>query len=95
MAGRKGNGGGPSKARSSTQRIVSPNPGGGWRVDAPGARRASTVKPTKQGAEQRAKEIVRKEGGGEVRFRDSTGRFVDSDTVAPGRDPFPPRDKKH
>ena len=23
------------------------------------------------------------------------GRIRDSDTVAPGRDPFPPRDKKH
>lgn len=95
MAGRNGNGGSAPKARPATQRIVSPNLGGGWRVDAPGARRASAVEPTKRAAETRAKEIVRREGGGEVRFRDSTGRFVDSDTVAPGRDPFPPRDKKH
>lgn len=46
-------------------------------------------------AERRAKDIVRNLGGGEVTFRDDRGRIVDSDTVAPARDPNPPKDTKH
>lgn len=90
--GRGSRGGG---ARPTNQRIVSPNPGGGWRVDAPGSHRASSVESTKRAAGQRAKEIVRSLGGGEVRFRDRSGRFTDSDTVPSGGDPFPPRDERH
>lgn len=78
-----------------TRRIVSRDPGGGYRVDAPGAKRASAKEPTKAAAEKRAKEIVRNLGGGEVTTRRKDGRFNDSDTVKPGRDPFPPRDTKH
>ena len=34
-------------------------------------------------------------GGGEVRIQGRDGRWRDSDTVPPGNDPNPPRDKKH
>lgn len=78
-----------------TRRIVSPVKGGGYRVDAPGAKRASATAPTKVVATQKAKTIVRNQGGGEVTFRDKQGRIADSDTVRPGNDPFPPRDRKH
>ncbi|MFN3256916.1 MAG: DUF2188 domain-containing protein [Ilumatobacter sp.] len=33
--------------------------------------------------------------GGEVRIHGKDGRIRDSDTVAPGRDPNPPRDTRH
>lgn len=91
MAGRSGN----RSQGSPERRIVSPVKGGGHRVDKPGAKRASAVVPTKKEAEAIAKRIVRNAGGGEVTFRDRTGRFNDSDTVAPGNDPNPPRDTKH
>lgn len=78
-----------------TRRIVSPVKGGGYRIDAPGARRASATAPTKKAATQRAKTIVSKLGGGEVTFRGPKGQIVDSNTVRPGKDPFPPRDKRH
>lgn len=64
-------------------------------MHAPSAKHASAVEPTKRAAEQRAKEIVRRAGGGEVTFRDDTGHIADSDTVAPGRDSYPPRHKRH
>jgi hypothetical protein len=67
----------------------------GWAVKAPGADRASVVRPTQAEAENRAKEIVGNRGGGEVRIQDRHGRFRDSDTVPPGNDPCPPRDTKH
>lgn len=80
---------------SSSDRDVVPNPKGGWDVKAPGATRASAHLPTQAQAERRAKEIVSNNGGGEVRIHRKDGRFRDSDTVAPGRDPNPPRDNRH
>jgi len=67
----------------------------GWAVTAGGAQKASSVQPTQHAAEQRAKEIVSNLGGGEVRIQGRNGQWRDSDTVAPGNDPNPPRDKKH
>ena len=76
-------------------RHVVPNPDGGWDVKKPGADRASSHHRTQREAEQRAKEIVRNAGGGEVRIHDRKGQIRDSDTVAPGNDPHPPKDTRH
>lgn len=67
----------------------------GWAVQAPRGQRASSVHSTQRAAEQAAKQTVRNLGGGEVRIQGRDGRWRDSDTVAPGNDPNPPRDKKH
>ena len=67
----------------------------GWAVKAPGAERASSVHSTQRAAEQAAKQTVRKLGGGEVRIQGRDARWRDSDTVVPGNDPNPPRDRKH
>lgn len=66
-----------------------------WAVIGPKAKRASAVTKTQREAETRAKEIVKNRGGGEVRIQNRQGQFRDSDTVAPGHDPNPPKDKKH
>ena len=55
-------------------RHVVPNADGGWDVKAPGAKRSSSHHDTQRDAEQRAKEIVRNAGGGEVRIHDRKGR---------------------
>ena len=67
----------------------------GWAVTGPGAKRASSVHGTQREAENAAKKTVGNLGGGEVRIQGRDGRWRDSDTVAPGNDPNPPRDKKH
>lgn len=67
----------------------------GWAVQAPGGKRASSVHDTQRGAERAAKQTVSNLGGGEVRIQGRDGRWRDSDTVPPGNDPNPPRDKKH
>lgn len=77
------------------KRHVVPNPKGGWDVKKPGAERASSHHATQREAEQRAKEILGKVGGGEAVIHDPRGKIRDSDTVAPAKDPLPPRDKKH
>jgi hypothetical protein len=79
----------------SERRHVVPNPEGGWDVKKPEADRASSHHQTQADAEQRAKEIVHNAGGGEVIIHRPDGTIRDSDTVAPGHDPDPPKDRKH
>ncbi|MBE7325996.1 DUF2188 domain-containing protein [Nocardioides sp. Y6] len=79
---------------NQNRRHVVPNPNGGWDVKAPGAKRASAHTDTQKQAQDRAREIVSNAGGGEVRIHGRDGKVRDSDTIAPGNDPFPPRDKK-
>lgn len=67
----------------------------GWAVKKAGADRASSIHGTQQGAEQSAKNTVANLGGGEVRIQGRNGQWRDSDTVSPGKDPMPPRDRKH
>ncbi len=78
-----------------TKRHVTANPRGGWDVRAPNAQRASAHASTQKEAEQRAKEIVENLGGGEVVIHGRDGKIRDSDTVAPGNDPYPPKDTRH
>lgn len=75
-------------------RHVVQRPDGKWAVKAPGAKRASAVADTQAGAQDRARRIVGNAGGGEVRIHGRDGRIRDSDTVPPGNDPNPPRDRK-
>ena len=67
----------------------------GWAVKKGNAERASGIYKTQAEAEASAKQTVDNLGGGEVRIQGRDGRWRDSDTVAPGNDPFPPRDRKH
>ena len=66
-----------------------------WRVVGENAERASATAPTQAEAEHMAKELAGNAGGGEVRIHGRDGRIRDSDTVAPGNDPNPPKDNKH
>lgn len=75
-------------------RHVVPGKNGGWDVKAAGADRASAHTRTQAQAQDRARDIVRNAGGGEVRTHGRDGRIRDSDTISPGNDPNPPRDKK-
>ena len=81
-------------AKGNERRHVVANPKGGWDVKKPGSSRASVHAETQQEAVARAREIVRNRGGGEVRIHGRDGKIRDSDTIAPGHDPYPPRDKR-
>lgn len=71
-----------------------PDPRRGWDVKAPGAQRSGSHHDTQAEAIDRAREIVHNAGGGEVITHGRDGRIRDSDTIAPGNDPFAPRDTK-
>lgn len=94
-SGKGSKSGSGSKKSSPTKRIVQKRPDGNWEAVAPKAKRASTVKPTQAEAEARAKEIVGNAGGGEVIIKGRDNKIRDSDTVPPGNDPNPPKDRKH
>lgn len=66
----------------------------GWAVRAPGASRASSNHDTQAEAIGAARRIVGNAGGGEVTIHGRNGQIRDSDTVAPGNDPNPPKDRR-
>ena len=67
---------------------------GDWQVKSPGASRASAVEPTQGAAIDRGREILENDGGGELVIHRPDGRIRDSDTIPPGNDPVPPRDRR-
>ena len=69
--------------------------GDNWVVRKPGADRASSRHNTQREADQRAAEILRNAGGGERVTHGVHGRIRSKDTIAPGHDPNPPKDKEH
>ena len=78
MAKRKGN---------DNNRYVVPNSErGGWDVVKEDHQRASAHTTRKADAINRARQIVRNQGGGELQIRNEQGRIIDSDTVKPGRE---------
>ena len=85
MAAKKG---GPNR------RVVGPHPDGGWQVKKPGSDRPSARTDTQSEAIDRAREILEGDGGGELTIQNRQGKIRDSDTVPPGNDPNPPKDRK-
>lgn len=90
MAARGSSGGGGSR-----RHVVPSKSGRGWESKKPGTSEPASRHRTQEAAEKAAKKQVGREGGGEVVTHRRTGEIRDSDTVPPGRDPNPPRDKKH
>lgn len=74
---------------------VTKNPDGTWNTKKENSNRASNISPTQTLAEKIAKQYSANSGGGEVRIQGRDGKFRDADTVPPGKDPNPPKDKKH
>lgn len=68
---------------------------GQWRIKRAGSEKASGFADTQKEAEKIAKQFSANSGGGEVRIHGLDGKIRDSDTVVPGNDPNPPKDKKH
>lgn len=59
------------------------------------AGRASSLHPTQGAAISSARKMLQNLGGGELTTKGMSGRIRSKDTIAPGNDPFPPRDSEH
>ena len=76
-------------------RIVFKRDDGKWVNKRTDADRASSVHETQGGAEQTARDMLKNSGGGELITKGENGRIRSKDTIAPARDPNPPRDREH
>jgi hypothetical protein len=80
---------------SKNDRIVFRRDDGQWvnrRVDAD---RAGSLHRTQEEAWKSAREMLKGGGGGELTIQGIHGRIVSKDTIPPGDDPCPPKDKEH
>ncbi len=80
---------------SGQSRTISRRPDGSWENKFDGAERASSVHDTQAAAAAEAKRMLQKAGGGELKIKGVDGKIRSKDTIAPGNDPNPPRDKEH
>jgi len=83
---------GMSKGRDRT---ISKRPDGTWENKRNDAGRASSVHRTQKEAELAAKDMLKNQGGGELSTKGRDGKIRSKDTIAPGNDPNPPKDKEH
>jgi hypothetical protein len=65
----------------ATKRDVKRNASGGWDVLREGDRRGAVRVDTQERALARARDVVRREGGGEVRLVNDAGKIVRSSRV--------------
>ncbi|MCP4049662.1 MAG: DUF2188 domain-containing protein [bacterium] len=57
--------------------------------------RASSVHSTQKEAEDTARRMLTNQGGGDLTTKGRDGKIRSKDTIEPGNDPLPPRDKEH
>ena len=76
-------------------RTVFRNQEGKWANKRNDASKASSVHDTQREAEQAARGNLKNQGGGELTTKGVNGKIRSKDTIAPGNDPNPPKDKEH
>lgn len=72
-------------------RTVSQRPDGTWANKKDGAERASSVHDTQAQAAKAAREQLKASGGGELKIKNEEGKIRAKDTIAPAKDPYPPK----
>jgi hypothetical protein len=68
-------------------RTVSHRPDGAWENKRNDANRASSLHHTQKEAQDAARGMLQRQGGGELTTKGLDGRIRDKDTVPPGHDP--------
>ncbi len=76
-------------------RVISKRPDGQWANKRNDADKASSLHRTQEEAVKAAKDMLGNQGGGELITKGEDGKIRSKDTIAPGNDPNPPRDKEH
>lgn len=79
----------------SKGRTVSKRDDGSWANKRVDAMRATDLHKTQKQAIDAAKQDLKQAGGGELTVMGVDGKIRSKDTVAPGNDPNPPKDKEH
>jgi hypothetical protein len=83
------------KMSKGRDRTVYPRDGGQWANKRNDADKASSLHDTQREAEKAAREMLHNQGGGELTTMGRDHKIRSKDTIAPGNDPCPPKDKEH
>jgi hypothetical protein len=78
-----------------TNRTITQRSDGSWENKKNSSERASSVHKTQREAESAARRMLSTQGGGELAIKGLNGRIRSKDTIPPGNDPNPPKDKEH
>lgn len=78
-----------------TDRTVFRREDGKWVNQRDAASRPAGVHDTQKAAAEEARGMLKNQGGGELTIHGVDGKIRSKDTIAPGNDPNPPRDKEH
>jgi hypothetical protein len=76
-------------------RFVHRNEDGDWVNKRNDAAKASSVHKTQGAAIEAARQMLHNQGGGELTVQGRDGQIRSKDTIAPGNDPNPPKDREH
>lgn len=76
-------------------RTVSRRSDGTWVNKRNDAEKASSRHTTQAEAADAARSMLQNQGGGELTVKGIDGKFRSKDTIAPGNDPNPPKDREH
>ena len=76
-------------------RIVYKTTDGNWANKKNSASKASSLHSSQKTAEDAARQMLKNQGGGELITKGRDGKIRSKDTIAPGNDPNPPKDKEH
>ena len=76
-------------------RTVSRRPDGSWANKKDGAAKAGSLHDTQADAIAAARKTLENTGGGELKVKGVDGKIRSKDTIPPGNDPNPPRDREH
>ena len=76
-------------------RMIYQTPDGRWANKRNDGDRASSIHAKQSDAVATGRGMLSRQGGGELSTKGRDGQIRSKDTIAPGRDPFPPRDTEH
>lgn len=68
---------------------------GKWANKLNSAGKASSLHNTQADAEKAARDMLKHQGGGELTTKGLDGKIRSKDTIPPGNDPNPPKDKEN
>ena len=79
----------------SKDRIVYRRSDGKWVNKKNDSDQASSLHNTQADAVDSASKMLKNQGGGDLIVKGLDGKIRSKDTIPPGRDPNPPKDKEH
>lgn len=72
-------------------RTVSQRDDGKWANQKDGGQRATSLHGTQKQAADAARQNLKNQGGGELKIKNEEGKIRQKDTIAPAKDPYPPK----